>query len=91
LAENCLYFFYSSSKFICINYEKRVGDVQAVMAYRNQKESEQDKQVKGQGYFACQLCGRMGRAEGCSWQEDDDGLICCHDCRGERENCGCSD
>ena len=70
---------------------ERAEDKEAAMAYRKQKEGEQGEQVKGQGYPACQLCGRIMQFEECSWQCDDGGLIYCQDCKAERESCGCSD
>jgi hypothetical protein len=53
--------------------------------------TEDGKQFQKHPFLACQLCGRMVKATECSWQEDDDGLLCCQDCRAEMENCGCSD
>jgi len=52
---------------------------------------QQETQAREQGDLACQVCGRTVKSAECSWQEDDDGKICCQDCKAERENCGCSD
>jgi hypothetical protein len=53
------------------------------------KKEEIEKSGK-QHYLACQVCGKIVNARECSWDEDD-GLMCCRDCREERESCGCSD
>ena len=46
--------------------------------------------AEGEKKIVCFVCGREMKTDECSWQEDDDGMIC-NDCLAERENCGCSD
>jgi len=61
------------------------------MVSRKVNETDEGEQGQKQSLQACQLCGRMVQAAECSWQEDDDDLFCCRDCRAEKESCGCSD
>ena len=59
------------------------------MKSKKQDNTEQEKQVKGQEYLICQVCGSKVKPEACSWEEDD--RIHCFDCWSEIESCGCSD
>jgi hypothetical protein len=40
--------------------------------------------------ITCDVCGRPVPAEAIWWEEDS-GLMCCRECRAEKESCGCSD
>ena len=61
------------------------------MQNRKQEKTRQEAQARAHDYVTCQMCGRKTETDVCSWQEDDEGAIYCHDCRAERESCGCSD
>ena len=47
-------------------------------------EKEQSKTI------TCDYCGRPVPAD-TIWWEEESGLMCCMDCRAEKESCGCSD
>lgn len=56
----------------------------------NRKEDQEERPTLEE-HVVCQVCGREIEPDACSWHEDEGGMICCPDCRAERESCGCSD
>lgn len=58
---------------------------------KEQKRAAEKMQTDDQNYLVCQVCGSRIKPETSTWDEDDEGLIFCKDCRAERESCGCSD
>ena len=61
------------------------------MERREEKKEGMGELFQGHSSLQCDMCGRDLEPAVSSWQEDDDGLILCHDCMAERDSCGCSD
>ena len=60
------------------------------MEHRKGEQENQEQQASAEEYVVCRVCGRKIKPDGCSWHEDEGGMIC-SDCRAEQESCGCSD
>ena len=61
------------------------------MDNKEQKRATEKTHTNDQNYLVCQVCGSRIKSEISTWDEDDEGLICCKECRAERDSCGCSD
>ena len=60
------------------------------MQKRKQHDPVFTKQDADEKVLSCHECGREKKGDNCTWQEDDDAMIC-PDCLAERDSCSCSD
>ena len=61
------------------------------MICKKEKNQVTQEETGDHKSLQCDVCGYKMKSGELSWEEDDEGIIYCHNCRVERDNCGCSD